>query len=168
MKTHLINRYNVYKGGKKLIGVAGELTLPEVTNLTDSTEGAGTGGTMDIPVVGLIEELELEVGFDSLCDDIFSIIGGSVDIMIAGALQGADAGTGATKFANLNIAVRGVVKKFAPGTVKAGGKMDSKVTIGLNYYKIMMDGKTKMEIDRFNGVFSVNGVDLLADVRNMC
>lgn len=43
-KTHLVNRYNVYKGGKQLIGVAGELTLPEVTNLTDTMEGAGTGG----------------------------------------------------------------------------------------------------------------------------
>ena len=45
IRTQLINRYNVYKNGKQLIGVAGELTLPEVSNLTDSMEGAGTGVT---------------------------------------------------------------------------------------------------------------------------
>ena len=59
-KTHLVNRYNVYKGGKQLIGVAGELTLPEVTNLTDTMEGAGTGGNMDIPVIGLLDDMEMQ------------------------------------------------------------------------------------------------------------
>ena len=73
-KTHLVNRYNVYKGGKQLIGVAGELTLPEVTNLTDTMEGAGTGGNMDIPVIGLLDDMEMQIGFMSLCEDIFSIM----------------------------------------------------------------------------------------------
>ena len=73
-KTHLINRFNAYKGGKQLIGVAGELTLPEVTNLIDSMEGAGTGGTMDIPVIGLIENMDMEISFSSLCEDIFSMM----------------------------------------------------------------------------------------------
>lgn len=27
-KTHLVNRYNVYKGGKQLIGVAGGIDAP--------------------------------------------------------------------------------------------------------------------------------------------
>ena len=58
-KTHLMNRFNVYKNGTQLVGIAEEFTLPEVTNLTDSLEGAGTGGAMDIPVVGLIEDMEM-------------------------------------------------------------------------------------------------------------
>lgn len=74
IRTQLINRYNVYKNGKQLIGVAGELTLPEVSNLTDSMEGAGTGGNMDVPVIGLIENLEMEIPFMSLCQDTFSIM----------------------------------------------------------------------------------------------
>ena len=169
-KTHLINRFNAYKGGKQLIGVAGELTLPEVTNLIDSMEGAGTGGTMDIPVIGLIENMDMEISFSSLCEDIFSMMDPTeaTDLALNGALQGSDPGTGAVKFQQVSFAVRGVTKKFSPGTMKSGAKMGSGVTLGLSYYKIVLDGKTMLEIDRFNGVYIVNGKDILKDVRNMC
>ena len=95
-KTHLVNRYNAYKGGKQLIGVAGEMELPEITNLVDTMEGAGTGGTMDIPVIGLIEDMEMQIGFMSLCEDIFSIMDPTeaVDLTLNGAMQGSNAGTG--------------------------------------------------------------------------
>ena len=38
-KTHLVNRFKVYRGGKQLIGIAGELNLPKITNLVESLEG---------------------------------------------------------------------------------------------------------------------------------
>lgn len=170
MRTHLVNRFNTYKKGNKLIGVAGELNLPEVTNLTDTMEGAGTGGNMDIPVIGLIEDMEMEVGFMSLCEDIFSVMDPteSADLSFNGALQGTDPGTGAIQYQQLAIAIRGIVKKFTGGTLKSGGKMDSRATLGLSYYKITIDGKVMLEIDRFNGVFTINGKDVMAEVRNMC
>ena len=163
-KTHLVNRYNVYKSGKQLIGVAGELTLPEVTNLTDTMEGAGTGGNMDIPVIGLLDDMEMQIGFMSLCEDIFSIMDPTeaTDLTLNGALQGANAGSGAVQYQNVSISVRGILKQFSPGTMKSGGRMDSSVTIGLSYYKTML------EIDRLNGVFIINGKDILKEVRDMC
>ena len=144
IRTQLINRYNVYKNGKQLIGVAGELTLPEVTNLTDSMEGAGTGGNMDVPVIGLIDELEMGIPFMSLCQDTFSIMDPteSADLTLNGAIQGADPGT--------------------------GSKMNSSLTLGLSYYKIVVNGKTQLEIDRYNGVYKVNGKDIMKEVRDMC
>lgn len=169
-KTHLINRFNAYKGGTQLIGVAGELSLPEVTNLTDSMEGAGTGGNMDIPVVGLIDDMEMEISFMSLCEDVFSVMDptDAADITLRGALQGTDAGAGSVGYQQVSISVRGLVKKFTPGSMKAGAKMGSSVTLGLSYYKVVLNGKTMLEIDRFNGVYIINGKDVLMDVRNMC
>lgn len=170
IRTHLVNRFNTYKSGKELVGVAGELTLPEVTNLTDTMEGAGTGGNMDIPVIGLIEDMEMEIAFMSLCNDIFTVMDPTeaTDLTLNGAIQGTDAGTGAVGFVPVSISVRGVMKKFTPGTMKAGAKMSSSVTLGLSYYKIVLDGKIMMEIDRLNGVFVINGKDILEKVRNMC
>lgn len=169
-KTHLVNRFNAYKNGKQLIGVAGELNLPEITNLTDTMEGAGTGGNMDIPVIGLIEDMEMEIAFMSLCEDVFSIMDPteSANITLNGGLQGTDSGTGMVKYQQISISVRGMLKKFTPGTMKAGGKMGSSVTLGLSYYKVVMDGKTMLEIDRFNGVYIINGKDVLKEVRDMC
>lgn len=170
IKTHLINRFNAYKNGKQLIGVAGELTLPEITNLTDSMEGAGTGGNMDIPVVGLVDDMEIEIAFMSLCEDVFSIMDPteSASITLNGALQGSDTGTGSVGYQNISITVRGLLKKFAPGTMKSGAKMGSSVTLGLSYYKVVLNGKTMIEIDRFNGVYTINGKDVLREVRDMC
>ncbi len=170
IRTHLVNRFTAYKGGKELIGVAGELTLPDTTNLTDTMEGAGTGGSMDVPVVGLIEELEMEIGFMSLCNDIFSIMDPTeaVSLTVNGAIQGTEAGTGAVGYVPISISVRGLLKKFTPGVIKAGAKMSSSVTLGLSYYKIVLDGKTMLEIDRLNGVFVINGKDILKEVRDMC
>ena len=169
-KTHLVNRYNVYKHGRQLVGVAGEVTLPEITNLTDTMEGAGTGGNMDVPVIGLIEEMEIEIQFLSLCEDVFSIMDPTetADLTLNGALQGADSGTGAIVYQDISIAVRGTTKKFSPGTLKAGAKMGSSITLGLSYYKITLGGKTMIEIDRLYGVYIVNGKDVLREARDMC
>jgi len=114
--------------------------------------------------------MESTIKFLTLCQGAFSVMDPTeaVDIVVKGALQGMDAGTGATGFQRISIYERGVVKKFTPGTMKAGGKMDSQVTLGLSYYKIVIDGKTMLEIDRLNGVFIVDGKDVLKNVRDMC
>lgn len=170
LKPHLLNRFNAYKKGKELIGIAGELNLPEVTQLTDSLDGAGVGGNMDLPVIGLIDDMEMEIGFLSLCEDIFSVMDPTevADLAFNGAIQGMDSGTGAIGFKELSISVRGVVKKFTPGSIKSGAKMGSSVTLGLNYYKIVLGGKTMLEIDKLNGVYVINGKDVLKEVRDMC
>lgn len=45
-KPQVINRFNLYRNGSVLIGISGEVELPEVTNLTDTLEGSGTGGNL--------------------------------------------------------------------------------------------------------------------------
>ena len=46
--------------------------------------------------------------------------------------------------------------------------MGSSITLGLSYYKITLGGKTMIEIDRLNGVYIVNGKDVLREARDMC
>lgn len=170
MIPQAINRFNVYQGGKKLIGISGEVTLPEVTYLTDSLEGAGVGGNMDLPIIGLVDDMEAEIPFMSLVDDVFSMMDPTepADVSLNGSIQGTNRETGKVDYISLSVAFRGIVKKFAPGTVKAGGKMGSSVTLGLSYYKIVLNGKTQLEIDKLNEVFIVNGHDVIEKVRNMC
>ena len=67
----------------------------------------------------------------------------------------------------MRVVYRGRCKKISLGTVKQGGPMDSSITIELTYILIEMDGKKKIELDKVNGVFKVNGVDLLAKVKKL-
>jgi phage tail tube protein FII len=46
--------------------------------------------------------------------------------------------------------------------------MDSSVTLELTYILVEMDGSKKVELDKLNGVYKVNGTDLLAKVRQQC
>ena len=74
--------------------------------IRDSTmEGAGTGGNMDIPVIGLLDDMEMQIGFMSLCEDIFSIMDPTeaTDLTLNGALQGTNAGSGAVQLSLIHI-----------------------------------------------------------------
>ena len=164
----VVNRYNLYRKGTKLVGLTGEVELPAVTMVTDTLEGAGTGGNMDIPVIGLTENIQIP--FMSLTKDLFSLAnpGEAEDLTLRGAIQGTDPATGKISYTSIAISMRGTVKEITPGTVKSGGKMESSVTMTLSYYKIALDGETVLEIDKLNNVFVVNGDDVLKEVRDMC
>ncbi len=166
----VVNRYNLYRKGTKLVGLTGEVELPAVTMVTDTLEGAGTGGNMDIPVIGLTENMDIQIPFMSLTKDLFSLAnpGEAEDLTLRGAIQGTDPATGKISYTSIAISMRGTVKEITPGTVKSGGRMESSVTMTLSYYKIALDGETVLEIDKLNNVFVVNGDDVLKEVRDMC
>lgn len=46
--------------------------------------------------------------------------------------------------------------------------MDATVTVEVIYLMIEIDGKNKIEIDKLNFVYKVNGKDILEKVRNQC
>ena len=56
---------------------------------------------------------------------------------------------------------------MAIGTVKQHDVMDSSITQELTYYMVEMDGKEKVCLDKINGVYRINGVDVLSKVRQL-
>ena len=51
---------------------------------------------------------------------------------------------------------------------KIADLMNASVTLGLTYVLIEMGGEKKMELDKLNEIYVVNGKDLLEDVRKQC
>ena len=45
--------------------------------------------------------------------------------------------------------------------------MDSAIKLEVTYILIEMDGKKRVELDKLNSVFNVNGVDLLAKIKQL-
>ncbi len=45
--------------------------------------------------------------------------------------------------------------------------MESSITLELTYILIEVDGKKRVELDKINGVFKLNGVDMLEKVRKL-
>ncbi len=163
-----INDANAYLDGEKMIGVASEVTLPELSMLTSTVEGMGIGGEIDSPSIGLWESMEQEVQFNTLyssCADMLSPMS-VVNLTFRAAQQVYDK-TGGYVFKGLRVVEMGRVKKFTPGSIKKGDAMEAKVTLELTYIKIENDGETLVEIDKLNSVYIVNGQDMLADIKSL-
>ena len=68
----------------------------------------------------------------------------------------------------MRVVVRGKQKKFDAGKLKQGEQMDASVTLEIIYLLIEIDGKNKIELDKLNFVYKVNGKDILEKVRKQC
>ena len=67
----------------------------------------------------------------------------------------------------MRIVFRGKCKKIKTGTVRQRGQMEASITLELTYCMIEMDGKKRVELDKINEVFKINGVDVLAKVKRL-
>lgn len=163
----VINNYNVYNNGNVLIGVSGSVTLPTFEPITEEVSGAGILGTYDTSIAGFYSSMTQEVPFRILDEDIFSLMNPSqlVDLTFRASAQSTVKATGAVDYKGMRIVERGRLKSFTPGKYELGKQMDASVTLELLYILIEIDGQTKLEYDKLNSVFTVNGKDLLEKVR---
>ena len=70
----IINNYNAYTNGNKLIGVTGEMELPSFDAITEEVSGAGVLGTYETSTPGNYSSLTQDVVFRILDENIFSIM----------------------------------------------------------------------------------------------
>lgn len=163
-----INDYNVYLDGTKMIGVAASATLPEINMKTSTVSGVGVGGELDSPTIGQFESMEQEVEFNTLYSSGMDMLNplSVVKLTFRAAQQVYDK-TGGYAFKGLRIVEMGRVKKVNPGKIEKGEAMGTTVILELTYIMIEVDGKQLLEVDKLNGVYKVNGKDMLAGVNSL-
>ena len=163
-----INDFNAYADGNKMIGVGASATLPEINMKTSTVAGVGVNGEIDSPTIGQFESMEQEVQFNTLYSSAMDMMSpmSTVNLTFRAAQQVYDK-TGGYAFKGLRVVEMGRVKKFNPGKVEKGESMEATVTLELTYIMIEVDGVQLVEIDKLNGVYKVNGVDMLAGVRSL-
>lgn len=166
----VVNNFNVYRNGNRLIGVTEEVTLPDFESKTSTINGAGLLGDIEEIVLGQFGSMKQEIPFRTLSEDIFNVMNPmeTVDITLRGAIQTMDAATGVTGISGVRIVMRGKPITFKPGSMKNGEQMGSSVTIELTYIMIEVNSIKKIEVDKLNNVYIVNEVDLLEKIKAMC
>lgn len=163
----VINSFNAYNNGNVLVGVTGSVQLPNFDAVTEEIGGAGVLGTYETAIPGFYSSMSQEVPFRILDTDIFSIMNPNelVDLTFRASEQHTVKSTGALDYKSMRVVERGRLKNFTPGKLELGKQMDASVTLELLYILIEIDGQTKLEYDKLNSVFVVNGKDLLEKVR---
>ncbi len=162
----LLNNFNTYAGGKKYVGVSSETTLPTFESLTETLEGAGIAGDIEEAVVGCFGSLESETSFQNIGKEYFNFLKQTNAVTYRGSMQILDTETQTNDFQNITVVTKGRVKSFELGTLKRGGKGEAKIVRELTYVKVIIDGETMLELDKFNMIWKLDGVDLLQKVRS--
>ena len=151
--------FAVYEDATEFYGMA-EVTLPEITQITEEVKGAGISG------VGHIEAMTLTLNFRSVTADAVKLAeprNHQLDLRAAQQYWDNTAG----KF--VQQAVKHVLMvtptKFAPGKLAPAASAEASGEYAATYFATYIDGKKVLEIDIINFIYYVNGTDYLADVR---
>jgi len=166
----LLNHYNVYNSAEKLVGVSGEVELPEFSSITDTLEGTGVLGEIEDPATGQFESMTVKIPFAILLTSVYDIcnVNESALLTLRGSEQVIDPSTGKTVYQPCKVVLRGKAKTITNGSMQKGKKMEPEVELEILYIKIEVNNEELVELDKLNFVYKVRGVDLMADIRSQC
>lgn len=153
----------LFHNGVAYMGEVPSVTLPKLTRKLEAWRGGG----MDSPVkldMGGGDDLDLEFTSGGPLRAAIRAFGGTLTgemLRFAGAYQ--DDSSGAVD--TVEVIVRGRMSEIDFGDAKVGEVSELKHSMACAYYKLDWNGTTEIEIDPVNLVFTVGGVDRMAEIR---
>lgn len=163
----VLNSFNLYNETEKLIGLTGEVELPELTMINDTLTGSGIMGEIEDPVTGQFESATMTFKWSCLHKDYFKLVNTTKpsQLTLRGSLQCLDTDTGYTDYYPVKIVVRGKAKTIKLGTAEKGKKMECETEIEVMYIKVVVNNETLLELDKLNFRYVLNGQDMLEKIR---
>ncbi len=170
MKDLIIHDYNVYNSRDELIGDGEKVTLPDLTPASTELSGSGILGSVKIPVPGMFESIVLDIPFRMLSEKVTELFVARryAAVKIRGGILRLNESTGEMNEKGIVVTAKGMGSKLSLGEVEQGKKMGPGISIEAVYYKVEIDGKILFELDKFNNVYKVNGVDIMENLRKLC
>lgn len=153
------------RGSRRMIGVA-DVTLPTLSFMSDSLQGAGIAGEVDIPAAGLFSSLTTTINWTSLVqDNIRFAAPQTYHFNFRGSLQLYDHAIGELRPQQISIVMRANPKSLNLGTFGTAAKMGTSAEFELIYLGIRIEGREHIEIDKFAYICRIDGTDFLQKVR---
>jgi P2 family phage contractile tail tube protein len=157
--------YRAYRDGVDLVGTT-DIELPDLDAMTEKIKGAGIAGEVDSPVLGHYGSMTVKLSWRTLVKPIAWLSRQETHALdFRGASQVLDAASGTYKAVPIRVAIRAVPKKTGLGKFDVGAQTGSTNELEVTYIKVTIDGADVIEIDKYNYVARIDGVDVLADVR---
>lgn len=166
----VINMFNVYKDGEQQIGITNEMDLAEVAHKVATVEGAGIAGSYEVPVVGNFDSIKQTIPFRMLNPAMVDFIDPLKvqNLTLRGSIQVTDKQTGVSDYTGCRIVIKGRAVSFNPGQMRQAQTMNASVTIECMYLLFEVNGQEIFMIDKYNGKYNVNGVDVMEKSRRFC
>lgn len=184
---NVLQDFSVWINGEGKLGTCPNFQTPELKIQTEEFRGGGMDGTVEMPFG--IEKIEFDFEMHTWDPQIFKLLGygpGSLDVPVnfrgyimtpadGSNFVGGDAqgpafnpmqrpGTNTSEMGVL-IETRSLIKEIKAGKSEPGKKTSITVSLVANYYKHTIGNETVTEIDVFNKITKIGGVDRSAAAR---
>ncbi len=158
-------QYYVFDGDNMMIGVA-DLTLPDLTYMSETVKGAGIGGEIDMPIIGSLQSMSTSITWRSLVEETAMFLEPKGHTFYAkGSVQEFNSDKSDYKQIPLKVTMRVLPKSLKMGKLDPGTSIGTTSDFEILYLKLEINNNVMYEIDKANSIFFINGVDYLAAVR---
>lgn len=164
-RDQAIDNFELYEDSTNFLGIA-SVTLPDLGFLTTTLNGSGIGGNITAVMVGQMEEMSLTVNWRNLTNESASLSTPKRhDIDLRAALQVENPISRTIEFRSIKHVMTVIPKKITGGQIAPATTGDAGSEYAVRYWAFYIDGVRQWELDPFNHVCEVNGVDYSADIR---
>lgn len=160
-----VNNYSIWLGGNRFLGMA-DVTLPNLTNLTDELKGAGLGGTMNFPVAAHYDDWTATFNFHTITREGCELLRqDGLKLEARAGMQYMDTGQHTLQIGAWRFVMSCLPRGFDLGKLEVGAKEAVAIEMGVIYIKGVLDGAEMFEIDKVNLISRVLGTDYASAIR---
>jgi P2 family phage contractile tail tube protein len=158
--------YMCYLNGSSFVGMV-DVELPSLDALTEKIKGAGIAGEINAPVIGHFDALTLGITWRVIDANAISFIAPVYNRLdFRGSQQIYNSSGAVIGNQPVKAICRAMPTKSSLGKLVQAATTETKNEFECNYLKIFVNGDEVLELDKYNYIFTVNGVDYLADIRS--
>lgn len=140
-------------------------TLPSVEHEAADMKGAGILGTINMPSTGQISSMVVSFAMKSINKNAASLARPGLHNLEIRFVKDVMTSSGQMVPQGSKIFITGVQKKYDPGKVENSSTMDGSIDFEVIRYRQVIDNVETLLIDKKNYIYSVNGVDYMAQVK---
>ena len=157
--------FNVYDDSSALLGIA-TVDLPDIEAMTDTVTGAGIAGEVDSPTLGHFGSMTLTINWRVPVGDVTKLQAPKTHhIEMRASQQINDPALGEVLTQSFRVVTRCQPKTLSLGSLEPSAAADTSTEFEVSYIKIFIANVEVLEIDKYNFIFKINGVDYLQNVR---
>lgn len=162
-----VNMFKVYNDVNQMVGVTGQVKLPSFEYLTNTISTAGMAGEYDAPVIGHIGSQTIEIPFGQIDEqEYFKLVRSEKDVVLRAIIQTRLVDSSENKMVPMSVVIRGATKSFDLGTVEKAKAMGASIVKEVTYIKVIINNTVCLELDKFNSIFVIDGVDMYEKLRS--
>lgn len=166
-KTIQYSIYDRTDGKAKFVEDTTTYTRPEIAMMTDGVSGSGIMGEIDMPTLGQIDSMEIEIALNKTNARAITMFAPGAHTMEARWVTNVlDTATGGSKVQANKEIIKYLPKTLELGDIENNETNEGTLTGEVLTYQYILDGKTVIKIDKLNNVFIVNGKDYSKDIRS--